>query len=331
MEFFNKKEEVIDLKLTQFGRYMLSKGKFKPVFYSFHDDNILYDSQKAGFVETQNDSEARIATTPTMHHQVALSSLEKEFNNNYNKVLSGEVTATSEDIQRTAEKQYILSQPIGTSDINSEYSPSWTIQFLNGTLSGSVGFLNLPEKTGGANTQLVPQIDSVLEVKVSEISESSEDLGLEEAEDGLLQSNISIVSDDDELYFLLKVAENNGLFQKKNFDVELFEIQEETQGSTTIETLRPLMHFAPLETTTGVSFVDDITPDSDTTHVEYYFDLLVDDEINDEILCKFDPINENMGVYADPRTKLCQDVVNKQKKKVFDIYEDESDYPGEIC
>ena len=307
MEFFNKKEEVIDLKLTQFGRYMLSKGKFKPVFYSFHDDNILYDSQKAGFVETQNDSEARIATTPTMHHQVALSSLEKEFNNNYNKVLSGEVTATSEDIQRTA------------------------IQFLNGTLSGSVGFLNLPEKTGGANTQLVPQIDSVLEVKVSEISESSEDLGLEEAEDGLLQSNISIVSDDDELYFLLKVAENNGLFQKKNFDVELFEIQEETQGSTTIETLRPLMHFAPLETTTGVSFVDDITPDSDTTHVEYYFDLLVDDEINDEILCKFDPINENMGVYADPRTKLCQDVVNKQKKKVFDIYEDESDYPGEIC
>ena len=82
MEFFNKKEEVIDLKLTQFGRYLMSKGKFKPVFYSFHDDNILYNSEKAGLTETQNDSEDRIQTTPTMHHQVTLSSLEKEHNNN---------------------------------------------------------------------------------------------------------------------------------------------------------------------------------------------------------------------------------------------------------
>ena len=41
MEFFNKKEEVIDLKLTQFGRFLLSKGKLKPVFYSFFDESNL--------------------------------------------------------------------------------------------------------------------------------------------------------------------------------------------------------------------------------------------------------------------------------------------------
>ena len=46
MEFFNKKEEVIELKLTQFGRFMLSKGKFKPTFYSFFDDNVLYNSER---------------------------------------------------------------------------------------------------------------------------------------------------------------------------------------------------------------------------------------------------------------------------------------------
>ena len=44
MEFFNKKEEVIDIKLTQYGKYLLSQGKFKPVFYSFSDEEILYDS-----------------------------------------------------------------------------------------------------------------------------------------------------------------------------------------------------------------------------------------------------------------------------------------------
>ena len=331
MEFFNKKEEVIDLKLTQFGRYLMSKGKFKPVFYSFHDDNILYNSEKAGLTETQNDSEDRIQTTPTMHHQVTLSSLEKEHNNNYNKILSGESTATSEDVQRTPEKHYRLTQPLGTSDINSEYSPSWTVQFLNGSLSGSAGSLNLSEKTGGSNTQLVPQLDSVLKVEISKITEAAEDLDLEESEDGLLESDVSIVSGDDQLYFLLKIVENNGLFQKKNFDVELFEIQEEIQGDTTIETLRSLSYSHTPEATTGVSFVDDVTPDNDTSHVEYYFDLLVDDEINDEILCNFDPINQNMGVYADPRTKLCQDIINKQKNQVFDIYEDESDSPGEIC
>ena len=329
MEFFNKKEEVIDLKLTQFGRYMLSKGKFKPVFYSFFDDNILYDGSKADVVELQNDVEKRIRETPTMHHQVSFSSLEKEFNNNYNKVLSGEVTATSEDLQRTAEKHYALPQPIGTGDINSDFSPAWSVQFLNGAISGSVSYLNLAEKSGGRNTQLVPQISSELEIGMIDVVENG--LGEEEFEEGLAGSSVVISSDDNELYILLKVAENNGLFQKKNFDIELFEIEEEIQGGVTIETLKQLGFSMTQEAETEVSFVDEITPDADTTHVEYYFDLLVDDEINDEILCKFDPVNEKMGVFSDPRTKLCQDVINKQKKKVFDIYEDEADYPGEIC
>ena len=110
MEFFDKKEEVIDLKLTQYGRYLLSKGKLKPVFYSFFDDNILYDSKKAGIEEFQNASEERIKNTPTMHHQVSYSSLEKNFANNYNKILSGQSSVGDEDMQRTPEKFYALPQ-----------------------------------------------------------------------------------------------------------------------------------------------------------------------------------------------------------------------------
>ena len=329
MEFFNKKEEVIDLKLTQFGRYMLSKGKFKPTFYSFFDDNILYNGSNSGVIELQNDVEKRIRETPTMHHQISFSSLEKEFNNNYNKILSGEETATSEDVQRTPEKHYALPQPIGTSDINSEYSPAWSMQFLNGAIIGSVDYVSLLEKSGGKNTQLVPQISSELEIEMIELTENG--LGEEEFEEGLAGSNVVIASDDKDLYILLKVSENNSLFQKKNFDIELFEIEEEVQGDITIETLKSLAFSTVQEAETEISFVDEITPDADTTHVDYYFDLLVDNEISDEILCDFDPINKKMGVFSDPRTKLCQEVINKQKKKVFDIYEDESDYPGEIC
>ena len=76
MEFFNKKEDVIDLQITQFGRHLLSKGEFSPVYYSFFDDNILYDSSRAGVVETQNESEQRIKDTQTMQPQISISSLE---------------------------------------------------------------------------------------------------------------------------------------------------------------------------------------------------------------------------------------------------------------
>ena len=345
MKFFNKKEEVIDLKLTQFGRHMLSKGKLKPAFYSFHDDNILYDTEKAGFSETQNESEARIVETPTLHHQISISSLEKEFNNSYEKMLElqgGEgpqiIEASSkdqnyyiEDIQRTAEKHHFLSTMLGTSDLNSEYAPAWSVNFLNGTISGSNETLSVVEKTGGNNLQHVPQIESVLRVEVEGIDLGDEDLDLEEVEDGFLNSNISITSADEQLYFLLKITENNGLFQKENFDIEFFEIEEEKQNGTTIETLRQLKFSATADPETGMDFIDEVIPDEDQAHVEYYLDVLVDNEIGDDILCKFDPVNEKQGVYADKRTKLCQDVINQQKKKVFDIYTDESDDPGEIC
>ena len=335
MEFFNKKEEVINLKLTQFGRFLLSKGKFKPVFYSFFDDNILYNSKMAGFEEIQNESEARIVETPTMHPQISFSSLEKEFNNNYNKIFtSGELAPTSEELQRTPEKHYSLPTPIGTSDFNSDYSPSWTVQFLNGALSGSVGYMDLKEKSGGSNTQIIPQLSSELKIKVLDLTTengNSDSMNEEEFEGGFPGSSVAIISDDDDLSILLKINENNGFFQRKNFDIEMFEIQEENQNGTIIETLRPLSFSSPIEATSNVSFVDETTPDEDITHVEYYFDVLVDDEISDETLCNFDPVDESKGVFSDPRTKLCQDIINQQKKKVFDIYEDESIDPGDIC
>ena len=37
MKFFNKKEEVLDLQLTQYGKNRLSMGKFNPTFYAFFE------------------------------------------------------------------------------------------------------------------------------------------------------------------------------------------------------------------------------------------------------------------------------------------------------
>ena len=48
MKFFDKKEEVLDIELTQYGKHLLSRGVLRPVFYAFFDDDIIYDSQYIG-------------------------------------------------------------------------------------------------------------------------------------------------------------------------------------------------------------------------------------------------------------------------------------------
>lgn len=328
MEFFDKKEDVIDLQLTQYGRHLLSKGKFDPAFYSFFDDNLLYNSESANLSEEQNRSEERIKEAQTMQPQISFSSLEKAFSSNYNLILSGEEDGSIE-LQRTPERNYALPQPLGTSDINSEYSPSWSIVYLNGALSGAVDYISLTEKTGGSNTLLVPQLETDVTVEISSLSASEEIT--DEFEDGIALSDVVILSDDKDMSVLLKIAENNGLFQKKNFDIEVFEIEEENQNGTIIESLRPLAFSGNPHPESEVSFMDEVTPEANKKHIEYYFDILVDDEINDEIICTYDPVQEKMGHFADPHTLECQEILDKQKKQVFDIYEEEADYPGEVC
>ena len=215
MEFFNKKEDVIDLQLTQYGRHLLSKGQFNPVYYSFFDDNILYNSNNAGFIEEQNEAEARINDTPRIKPQISVSSAEKAFSSNYELIIGGEVEANSVSLQRTAEKNYLLPQSLGTSDVNSEYVPSWSVRFLNGGLTGSVNYLNLKESNGGINTLLIPQIESAMKIRYDNI-DTEAPLISDETESGMALSDLSLLSSEEETYVLLKIQENNGFFQKKS-------------------------------------------------------------------------------------------------------------------
>jgi hypothetical protein len=61
-KFLNKKEQVFDLQLTSYAKYLMSIGKFKPAFYAFYDDNVLYDKKYAftSSSETQSDVDKRI-------------------------------------------------------------------------------------------------------------------------------------------------------------------------------------------------------------------------------------------------------------------------------
>ena len=79
MSFFNKKEEVINIQLTRFGKYKLAQGKFQPKYYQFFDDDIIYNSDFAGFTEKQNDSEKRILEdTPRLKKNIAVTGVNSE-------------------------------------------------------------------------------------------------------------------------------------------------------------------------------------------------------------------------------------------------------------
>ena len=45
MKFLDRKEQVLELHLTQYGKSLLSRGKFKPTHYAFFDDDVVYDSK----------------------------------------------------------------------------------------------------------------------------------------------------------------------------------------------------------------------------------------------------------------------------------------------
>ena len=332
MEFFDKKEEVIDLKLTQFGRHLLGKGKFNPKYYSFFDNNVLYNPKRGDLTEKQNQSEERIRETQYMKSQISISSLEKKFVNQYEKVFETSLVEETETFQNTPEKNYNLPSPIGMSDVNSNYAPSWSVQYLNGKLTGSVTNISLVEKSGGNNTVFIPQAESHVDVRVEYLGEDQGELLDDELENGPFFTDYEVVSEENELFLLLKISENNSFFQSKNFDIEVFEIQEEDQSGTIIESLRPLYFPKQNELGSELDFITNTDPETNEDYVDYYLDILVDDEIDKEIVCELDPdVDNTLGVFADPRTRECQDIINKRKKQVFNIYEDEADEAGEIC
>tara|TARA_B100000085_G_scaffold6790_1_gene6226 strand:+ start:262 stop:2100 length:1839 start_codon:yes stop_codon:yes gene_type:complete len=78
-KFLDSKERVLDLRLTSYGKYLLSVGKFRPHSYAFFDDNVIYDGEYAGANEPQNAIHGRIKKeTPYLESMVLFEEVEKQ-------------------------------------------------------------------------------------------------------------------------------------------------------------------------------------------------------------------------------------------------------------
>jgi hypothetical protein len=298
--FFDKKEEVISLELTQHGKWLLQEGKLQPEYYAFYDDDILYDTKYAGYTELQNQSQVRILEdTPTVKAQYARHGIETSVAKSITEIRSK--NGSSEAMPHTIEKIYAASAPMGTSEYNSLYAPSWNISVLDSKiettskyLSSSYEIIRVPQ----LNIETPLYFAKVVQGDLSDITREQCEPSSPGDTPAPDQPNLNIINDVnitsqqflDGTYMtieqnniVLQVDEINSLFTNENFDIEVFLVAAATDVAP--EQLTPLSFIQKPDNIINGILVDlpeqqdpKITP----SNVEYYLDILIDKELPDE-------------------------------------------------
>ena len=308
--FFDKKQDVIDIQLTKYGEYLLSLGKFNPVYYSFFDNGVIYDTRYAAFSSSQGDNEGRIQdTTPAMRTQHSFEGRAEQVLR-YNQYVSNNFRLREDQKVRfpsTVDKHFTaLSEPLGNSDLSSDVAPAWNMRFFhNKMLNWSTAY------TGSQVSKRIPQIESAItyETRVRSTdqkppTESSEPVFDEDGfivpggiyqpveSDPVLQEGIFADGTFIEVkpdHILLELKEKNTEFMMENFDIEVYEIKEETLKSGEIRDELIPLKFKKREQPIVNGILVDSVPDNtelDPSYVEYYFDIFVDSEIDELTICQ---------------------------------------------
>ena len=320
MGFFDKKEDVLEIQLTPFGRKQMAEGKLKPAYYSFHDIGVLYDGLYGGITEEQSDIEPRIKNTPTMKVQSSFTGVETNFANQQ---------------QRSRDRNDIFSCPLGTSDPHSPYAPALNIHLLDNKISGSVNFL-----TGSISQIPIPQLDVDIEfrtqIKLIDAEENDEPGEQPEGHDfegefdasSMLDFRTRAFSDNsyvkiDGQQLVLLVEEFNVPFRKENFDIECFLVETDTSVSGTFENYIPLS-FSPF------SPEDEIIDVDNDSFVEYFLDITVDEEIDEREMCKLVKKDKRKGVFL--REIFDCPEINEDVVSIDDVYrKNDGQGEGDIC
>jgi hypothetical protein len=192
MEFFDKKEEVLDIVLTRKGKEKLAAGKLSPAYYKFHDDAISYDiGFDGGLSELQNETHQRIKDSVSLKSHVL-----------DNVVLDKDSTVP------LVGEHYLPE--IGTYDSKTQSRPRFELELLQGEMTGSVQYVPLESNLKSGSYNEIPQLDMVC---VYEINNS------EQGKLYLYKSSMD---------FLIRLKEENSIDTNDNFTIEAFEYDYST-------------------------------------------------------------------------------------------------------
>lgn len=296
MEFFNKKEEVLEFQLTNYGRDRLAVGKLNPTYYAFFDDDILYDSEAAGFIEFQNNVEGRIQSdTPKMKVVSTREGAETRvgrFINNVSAALNpigGPTSDPADNVevfkaQVYGEKGKLDAYPLGRSSLNKDKLPAWNMQILsNPSASSSQTFLNEEDFI-----QAIPQVNITIDYQTYFDQGPFTSEAITEYLPGQNAADIFLALKEN--YLMIELLEENTEFEKENFEIEVF--QSSSSGYQQLGF-------------TAESANTFVTPKPD--NIGYYMNILTDREIPNEILEELNINQEALGTAAS-RIKLNRDI-----------------------
>jgi hypothetical protein len=263
-DFLDQKEDVLKIEFTSYGRKKLATGNFMPSYYFFFDDTVIYDTNYAGVVEDTNDSKDRI--------------------------LNGLSIGSLNLVDDT------LIMPLGNSSIFTDYAPAWDLKILNG------GLTRIAQSSSYFN-QIFNVNDIAYTAKIEKTNLS--EYGVEGMSGyDLLDGRVIKVEPD---YLLIELDEINCEDDYKNFDIEVYAYDKITGNN-----LERQLKFTQKQTNiiNGIIYDESELPISlnkvklTTDDVEYYFELLVDDEINFQLI--------------DGKRSTMQDLVKNTYKSTFE-------------
>lgn len=243
MIFFNKKEDVMDIQLTQFGKDLLARGYFKPVYYQFFDDDIIYNIDKSGAKESQNSAETRILKkTPKLKTQHIAYSIEQNFDLETEKIVKGEMEIFR-TIVRNADpsvQDRVLLYPLHEFNIASEDAPTLSLRSHGKKFEQGVQQLEL--QNSGINKN-IPQITIKPSyfIKEERGDKTEPEMVDEESHFDLMgrtitfADNTRIQVEAEEL--LIDLEELNSFYGLDNFELQVFEVIETDGKDDTLKRL----------------------------------------------------------------------------------------------
>jgi hypothetical protein len=287
MTFLKSKEDVIDIQLTSYGKYLLMNGKFMPEYYAFFDDEIVYKQDG----EQQNEIKDRLLEkTPIFNSSTNIVSKKNILNNLTEHKIKNEEEKTNFNLEYGYSDNVI---PIGNSRIGTDYKPSWEFKVLKGNISNSFMYQNKSKfimDDSQYNVYLNEPKDTMLRL-VNNFSSL-------EMSDG---STIEIRDD----YILLEITEKNVEDMRDNFEIEIFEVIDEQA-----DTLNKLVFSEkPSNIVNGIMIEDsempsvEELPELSARFVQKYLDVLVDNEIDRTII--------------EGRTKVVEKAVEAYKTNII--------------
>jgi len=207
-----------------------------------------------------------------------------------------------------------LSAPIGTSSPSTKYLPAWDIRFAEGEMTGSVNY-----ESDSFSMLRIPQVN--IDITYDIIAKPSNFYDDNQAHphgaggyqfdtDHEFSDNVTISVKSKQI--ILDITEENGLFEKDNFEIEVFLVEDQKESNDLDGEKKILKPLSFQKRRTPGLLEDEYTitdiNDQDPSYVSYFLEITVDDDMTqDEIVKLTRRPKRPKSIYETPQQSIAEE------------------------